>query len=199
MSSARERILQKLSKNSGGRNIEQNFNSDIYSFKEDNLIELFISELELVDGKIIIVDSNEDTTDSINNYIIENKLDNIYCNQSDIKLNDKINKIEEFNVDIEVAITGCEFLSARTGTVVVSSHLDGRKINIFAPTHIIVAKEKQIVKDIDIAIKSLQDKYEDLPSSISFITGPSRTADIEKTLILGAHGPKKLIVFIKKD
>jgi L-lactate dehydrogenase complex protein LldG len=43
----------------------------------------------------------------------------------------------------------------------------------------------------------VQERYGDqLPSMISMISGPSRTADIEKTLVLGAHGPKELVLFL---
>jgi L-lactate dehydrogenase complex protein LldG len=49
------------------------------------------------------------------------------------------------------------------------------------------------------ALVAMQEKYgNSLPSTISTITGPSRTADIEKTLVLGAHGPKEFIVFLVK-
>jgi L-lactate dehydrogenase complex protein LldG len=49
-------------------------------------------------------------------------------------------------------------------------------------------------------LRLIRKKYEDgFPSLISFITGPSRTADIEKTLVMGAHGPKELYVFLIED
>jgi L-lactate dehydrogenase complex protein LldG len=90
-------------------------------------------------------------------------------------------------------------LSARTGTVIVSSNVTGRRLNIFAPTHIVIAKKSQLVNDIAQGLEKIKNKYDSLPTLISYITGPSRTADIEKTLIIGAHGPKKLIVFIYND
>ncbi|MCK5078809.1 MAG: LUD domain-containing protein, partial [Bacteroidales bacterium] len=50
------------------------------------------------------------------------------------------------------------------------------------------------------ALKGMKEKYgQDLPSMISLITGPSRTADIEKTLVMGAHGPRELYVFLVDD
>jgi L-lactate dehydrogenase complex protein LldG len=53
------------------------------------------------------------------------------------------------------------------------------------------------VYDVKDAIALLQDKYrEQMPSMISFATGPSRTADIEKTLVVGAHGPKEVYCFL---
>jgi L-lactate dehydrogenase complex protein LldG len=57
-----------------------------------------------------------------------------------------------------------------------------------------------MVMDIKDGFKLLKNKYGNrLPSMITNVTGPSRTADIEKTLVLGAHGPKELFVFLLDD
>jgi len=91
-------------------------------------------------------------------------------------------------------------LVARTGSILVSSSSQsGRQLNVFPPIHIVLAHVSQLVNYLDDALISIQQKYgDDLPSAISTITGPSRTADIEKTLVLGAHGPKEFIVFLSK-
>ncbi|RZL62420.1 MAG: hypothetical protein EOO93_08835, partial [Pedobacter sp.] len=66
--------------------------------------------------------------------------------------------------------------------------------------HIVIAKTSQLVLDLKDAFLLLKNKYgNQIPSMISNITGPSRTADIEKTLVLGAHGPKELFVFLIDD
>ncbi|MBC7447901.1 MAG: LUD domain-containing protein, partial [Hymenobacteraceae bacterium] len=58
----------------------------------------------------------------------------------------------------------------------------------------------QVVADIRPALELMQRRYgRRLPSMLSLITGPSRTADIEKTLVLGAHGPRQLVVFLLDD
>ncbi len=103
--------------------------------------------------------------------------------------------------DIEVGITLCEALVARTGSIVVSSKQSaGRRLTIFPPIHIVVAFTSQCVWEIKDALTLLKTQYENnFPSMISFITGPSQTADIEKTLVLGAHGPKELILFLVKE
>jgi L-lactate dehydrogenase complex protein LldG len=102
--------------------------------------------------------------------------------------------------DIEVAdaaITGCEALIARTGSILLSSAMPGgRTISVYAPVHICIAYEGQIVYDIRDGLNLMREKYgENIPSLISFATGPSRTADIEKTLVVGVHGPKEVYVF----
>jgi L-lactate dehydrogenase complex protein LldG len=66
--------------------------------------------------------------------------------------------------------------------------------------HIVVASVGQLLPDIKDALAYMRKKYgQRLPSMMSLITGPSRTADIEKTLVMGAHGPKELILFLIDD
>lgn len=100
--------------------------------------------------------------------------------------------------EAEIGITGCEALIARHGSVLVSNAgKSGRRLSIFPHVHVVIARTSQLVLDIKDGLALIQEKYGDaLPSSITAITGPSRTADIEKTLVLGAHGPKTLYVFL---
>lgn len=98
----------------------------------------------------------------------------------------------------EVGLTLCEALVARNGSIMVSSkQLAGRRLNIYPEVHIVLAYTSQLVPDLKDGFALIKNKYNGIiPSMISNITGPSRTADIEKTLVLGAHGPKELFVFL---
>lgn len=98
----------------------------------------------------------------------------------------------------EVGITLCESLIARNGSILVTNaDAGGRRLSIYPHVHIVFAYTSQLVLDLKDGLKLVKDKYPDnLPTMISTITGPSRTADIEKTLVLGAHGPKELLVFL---
>ncbi len=99
--------------------------------------------------------------------------------------------------DCDTAITGCEYLVARTGSIVMSSkQQSGRTTSVYAPVHICVAYTSQLVPDIKDALGGIGSKYNKLPSLITFATGPSRTADIEKTLVVGIHGPKEVFCFL---
>jgi len=61
---------------------------------------------------------------------------------------------------------------------------------------VVLARRDQLVPDLTAAFTLLSDTYGiDYPSLVSFITGPSRTGDIERILVLGAHGPKRLSIF----
>ena len=96
----------------------------------------------------------------------------------------------------DAAITECDALVAQTGGVVVTSRsTGGRALSVLPPHHVVIARRDQLVADLPAAFAWLQQKYApDYPSMISFITGPSRTGDIERILVLGAHGPKKLTI-----
>jgi L-lactate dehydrogenase complex protein LldG len=73
----------------------------------------------------------------------------------------------------------------------------GRTVSVYAPVHICIAYTRQLVYDIREGLEFLQEKYKmGLPSLITLATGPSRTADIEKTLVVGVHGPKDVYVFL---
>ncbi len=103
--------------------------------------------------------------------------------------------------DCHASITTCEALVARTGTMILSSIASGgRTPSVYAPVHICVAFTSQLVYDVRDGLEKLQEKYgEKLPSLISFASGPSRTADIEKTLVTGVHGPKEVYCFLIED
>jgi len=97
----------------------------------------------------------------------------------------------------DVGISGCDALIAQTGTVLVTSRsAGGRALSCLPPHHVVIARREQLVSDLPAAFALVKQKYgADYPSMISFITGPSRTGDIERILVLGAHGPKKLTIF----
>ena len=100
--------------------------------------------------------------------------------------------------DVDLGITTCDCVVARTGSVVLTPQSGfGRALSILPPAHLVVAHKSQVVTDLSDAYKLLQARHgRNWPSMITFITGPSRTADIEKILVLGAHGPKKLFVLL---
>jgi len=201
MDNSRENILKKIDT---VKPFKKLLDTDIKVYKETkgSLIDIFKTELENVDGEVVVCNDKKELVDLLHSYLKDNKINNIYTFLPEFieDLTDNgYNASKKFTDKIELSITACEYLSARTGTVIVSSKVTGRRINIFAPIHIVIARKSQLVKDIDEGLDKLTEKYKYLPSAISYITGPSRTADIEKTLIIGAHGPKKLIVFIENN
>lgn len=96
----------------------------------------------------------------------------------------------------DVGITECDALIAQTGSVLVTARsAGGRALSVLPPHHVVIAHREQLLGDLPEAFALLRSKYApNYPSFISLITGPSRTGDIERILVLGAHGPKKLTV-----
>ena len=98
----------------------------------------------------------------------------------------------------DAGLTECEVLVAQTGSLLVSApSAGGRALSVLPPHHVLLARRNQMVPDLSVALQRVQDKFKDkFPSFLSFISGPSRTGDIERILVLGAHGPKKLTILL---
>jgi L-lactate dehydrogenase complex protein LldG len=99
--------------------------------------------------------------------------------------------------ECDLGVTGCDCLVAQTGSIIVSTlSAGGRAMSVLPPVHLVIARRDQIVADLASALTLLRQRYDKhWPSAISVITGPSRTADIEKILVMGAHGPKRLALY----
>ena len=97
----------------------------------------------------------------------------------------------------DAGISGCDCLVAQTGGIVVTAaSAGGRALSVLPPHHVLIATTSQMVGDLADAFAVVRERYGEVPSFLSFITGPSRTGDIERILVLGAHGPKKLTVLL---
>jgi L-lactate dehydrogenase complex protein LldG len=131
----------------------------------------------------------------------EREWQNIFCAEPEIQYmlsqaGVPFDSDEESIANISVGITGCEFVIARLGSIMVSSR-NSRRLNAYPETHVVIAYAHQLVDDLKDAFEAVQAKYfGKLPSMLSVITGPSRTADIEKTLVMGAHGPRELYLIL---
>jgi len=97
----------------------------------------------------------------------------------------------------DAGITECDALIAQTGSVLLTSRsAGGRALSVLPPHHVVLARREQLISDLPEAFALLKRKYQsNYPSFMTLITGPSRTGDIERILVLGAHGPKKLTIF----
>ena len=169
---------------------------------EEDLAVLFASKFTALLGKFSLCENEEDLVRQISALAAEQKWSEVYCSDENIRSAFASFGFDHFSKkelgESDAAITKCELLVARTGTMVLSSAVSsGRTTSVYSPVHICIAKSSQLVYDVKDALKFLQNKYgEQLPSMISFATGPSRTADIEKTLVVGVHGPKEVYCFL---
>jgi len=179
--------------------------ADIYHTIDKPLLDIFSDGLQAINGECYYCANQDELVEKLKELHQRENLN--LCFSPDLKWLDVIKRTDikfterfENAEKIRSGISSCEFLIARFGSVIVSSSLPGgRRIFSFPEIHIVIAYENQLVMELEDGLDGITRKYgKDLPSQITNITGPSRTADIEKTLILGAHGPKKLIVIVLK-
>lgn len=205
--SSRALILDKIKKAKETRKFnyqEPDWNKNIYKEIETSLEDCFAKEISEINGNCFLCNNEEEIFSKMKSLLAEKGIQRFFCRPT----SDIVGKLEKYEIPflskeedfltMEAGVTYCEFLVAKTGSVMVSSaSTSGRQMNIFPHIHFVLAKKSQIVPYISDALSKMKEKYgEILPSSITNITGPSRTADIEKTLILGAHGPKEIYVFL---
>ncbi|MCU4155263.1 lactate utilization protein [Carboxylicivirga sp. A043] len=202
---ARERILSRLKgacENTNGLTPDASWSVRVFP-QPMNLLETFIEEFKKVSGHVFVCEDTMELAQTLDELRAKNAWKYIFCVDDELKtmLNGNFPLIDKSDfVNVEVSITRCEYLIARSGSVLVSSaQQSGRRANVFPPIHVVIARQNQLVPFLEDAIHQFKEKYsEDLPSQATVITGPSRTADIEKTLVMGAHGPKELFVLIHK-
>ena len=169
------------------------------SAKEDEAI-IFAEEFTKLQGKFAFCADEADFFTQLHTLIKERNWVNIYCSEEKFLPYLTRAEITPYSnlATCDVSITGCEYLIARTGTMVLSAaQQSGRTGSVYAPVHICVAYSSQMLYDIKDALIFLKEKYNNnFPSFVSFASGSSRTADIEKTLVTGVHGPKEVYCFL---
>lgn len=173
-------------------------NKDIYPQPSEDLDIMFAQEFTRLLGKFAFCTSPADMIAQLNQLVLQRKWTKIYCVEPGLNHLLNLNSPEFQLKDADVSITSCESLIARTGSIVLNSASpSGRATSVYSPVHICIAYSDQLVYDIKDGLLLIKEKYgTDLPSLITFATGPSRTADIEKTLVVGVHGPKEVFVFL---
>ncbi len=174
---------------------------------EDGLEIIFANELIAVGGNFIYCENEQFFLEDLKVLMAQKAWKSIWC------VSDKVSAILESGQILHhndvmddsagdvVGLTSCERLVARTGSVIVSDVNSGsRSAYAYPDVHLVLAYTSQVVPSLKAAFQEIKTKYIDgLPSQITVITGASRTADIEKTLVMGAHGPKELYVFLVDD
>lgn len=175
--------------------------------QKDELLEIqFAEEFSKINGQFIFCESKGQCLEDLQQLIAERKWSNIYCwendllswlNNGSLSLLTNDQNFEEANV----GITTCDALVARTGSIIITNASEaGRRLSIYPHIHVVIAFTSQLVNDIGDALNVVQERYPSkMPTMISTTTGPSRTADIEKTLVLGAHGPREIFVILIDD
>jgi len=206
VSSAKENILKKirqaLSESTPIPFPQSEGSHSVFQPSQQDLEIEFAEQFTRLQGKFVFCVDHKELGEQLNALITHQNWKKIFCREEKLKETLRSNGFDAFSgsdlAECEAALTTCEGLIARTGSIVLSSaNASGRTVSVYAPVHICVAYTDQLVYDIRDGLIALKDKYhQQLPSLITFATGPSRTADIEKTLVVGVHGPKQLYLFL---
>jgi len=164
---------------------------------------MFAEEFTGAAGQFVFCEDEIQLIDNLLNLADQRKWRKIYCwepalQELLLKYDYPFFETDKDFEQAEVGFTLCEALIARNGSILLSNAgMAGRRLSIYPPVHIVLAYTSQILTDLKDGFKLIKNKYgNQLPSMITNVTGPSRTADIEKTLVMGAHGPKELFVFL---
>lgn len=207
---SKEKILKRIRKALIHKSLQEigdvNTDADIFVSSEDPIELQFAQNFVHVNGKFVFCEDENDFLQNFSSIIKDNKWEGLFCLEPAIqgllkKTGIPFSSDSAKLLDANIGITFCECLIARTGSIMISSkQASGRRLPIYSNYHIVIAYTSQLFLHVKDGLKYIREKYNNqLPSMISTITGPSRTADIEKTLVQGAHGPKEIFVFLIDD
>lgn len=186
----------------------------------DDLVERFANEINAVGGQAFVVPDIEAARRQLKELLIEARATSALCWQHELL--DRLGLVDLLSVAgvmlldharlteapaadrrktllaCDVGITSCDCAIAETGTLMMGSQPGRERVaSLLPPTHIAIVDSQQIVPDLIDAISILnQWGFESLPSNVTFITGPSKTGDIELQLTTGVHGPGKWLVIV---
>jgi L-lactate dehydrogenase complex protein LldG len=195
------------------------------AYPSDSLIEKFKTEFERVSGKLAVCNNSDLVMDTIKDLILTSCFKQVAVSEHAVcrqlclleKLRTEVPEVQFWGEDIDsensfarlslrgtlaqvqLSITGAEYLVADIGSILVTAGAQAsRQISLLPSTHLVIATPDQIYPNMAELFLKIYEQYgENLPgSALTLITGPSRTADIEKVLIKGVHGPTRLLVIL---
>jgi len=177
------------------------FDSPVYKPMNETPDVNFAQEFTNVGGIFIYCENEIDLVSTLSALNSECNWTNVFCTEPEFQYiltqaGVPFESDESNLKQLSVGITGCEFVISRLGSIMVSSK-NSRRLNAYPEIHVVIAYANQLVDDLKDAFEAVQSKYSGkIPSLLTVITGPSRTADIEKTLVMGAHGPRELYLIL---
>lgn len=172
-------------------------------------IALMLSKLEGVQATVARVASYAEVPAAIADYLRNSNLPATIRKGDDPRLEGlpwsetalEVSEGRSFGSDLN-AVSHAEAGVCETGTIVMfSGHENPTTLNFLPDNHIVVLKAADIVGDIETIMPRIRKRYGkgEMPRTVNFITGPSRSGDIEQTILLGAHGPRALHVVVVGD
>ena len=206
MTDARSAILQKSGALINGRYTKPAPVLPEFVQQSDSMTQLLKRKLEAVQSSVDIVHSVEETGQSIVDF-----LNTHHCSMevgtlpgTDLESLSLDQGLQFFScenfADCHTVITRAPFGIAETGTVVMPSSIQRPTLANFLPDNcIVLLNESDILPYIEDALLAVQKSDAGMPRALNLISGPSKTADIEQTLVYGAHGPIQLHVIIRAN
>ncbi len=206
-STTREKVLKKirsaLISKTANPYPNLDFDSPVFRMNDDVPELIFAQAFREAGGQFVFCTSMLEFAEALLNLAQSKKWTRLLCLENELshfleQCEFPLNYDPASVTDTHASVTLCECLVARTGSILVSSaQTSGRGIPLFTPAHVVVAFPDQMVDDLKDAFNFMKAKYkEQQPSSSTFITGPSRTADIGNELVTGAQGPAELYLFL---
>ena len=170
---------------------------------EADLVGQFIAKSKAVASTVATVPSLAQVVEAVTQYLTTSsqKLEVVMAPDPlldgiDWPVSMKIERRQAGRQDV-VSITGVFAAIAETGTLVLLSGAHSpTTLNFLPDVHIVIVRRQQIVTHIEDVWRRMRSELEEMPRTVNLITGPSRTADIEQTIQLGAHGPRSLHVVL---
>jgi L-lactate dehydrogenase complex protein LldG len=184
-----------------------------YTLPLEERIARFQTELENLGGKVEVFDSMEQLRTGLDGLLkqlgpsrigtwggstlAEFELDEVLKPFEVIRWGEQ--PVEAF-ASVDVGITGCAYAVADTGTLVIKSDpLRGRSVSLLPSVHIALVHARQIRTRLGEVLEELASEREHMASYVHFITGPSRSSDIENDQTIGIHGPAAVYALVVKD
>lgn len=183
--------------------------------RETSLVDLFKRSLEAVDGHCIIVSGDTEVAQALTTIIATLQKTKLRAQRiaiSDIPLVERVMHLTDLEIEalsiapsaseifsFDLGITTAQAAIAETGTLVLDSADERhRLVSLVPPVHIAIVEASRIVGTLAEALNLLRAGRVISPT-VTFVTGPSRTADIELTLTIGVHGPQELYVIVNQS
>jgi L-lactate dehydrogenase complex protein LldG len=213
--SARENILARIRTNSGkqGTTTEQELvaaravisartRGPLPTFAQHEPIKHFIEECDRLKTTLAEVHALADVPAEIARYLSVENLEKKLAGWAEFSALNWASVDIDFanraaNANDLVGLTGCFCAIGETGTLLLLGALATPKVTALLPeTHICVVKKSRIVPTMEDAFQLMRDEIGEPPRATFFVSGPSRTADIEQTIVIGAHGPYRVHVVL---
>jgi L-lactate dehydrogenase complex protein LldG len=206
-STTREKVLKKIRAALLNKTPDPYPNLDhdksLYTQSDDDAVVVFAERFMEAGGRFVLCESELEFAECLLNLCEQHGWKNIYCGEEPLSnLLTECAFPHHYEADpanVEVAVTSCECLVASSGSIVLSSRQGSIAMPVFAPVHVVCANSSQIAIDMKDALFWLKGKYDGLPSSVSFITGPASTMQIEGVPVQQGHGSLQLYLFLIDD